>query len=143
MKNKKIESLLKQLENLKKEMEVLCDNLYEERKEMTKDDEKYLACSEMMMILENEDSIMDLKNRLSYFTKDIVCKGQLKKNSRGRFILGDMELSCNSKIEVYDTNTSAWFYGKVQYSNDAYYFEPNGFADNKCLYEGMKVRVRG
>lgn len=63
--------------------------------------------------------------------------GYLIKQSNGRFIINDRELSCGSYLELYYNGN--WISGRVEHSN-RYYF-CNKFMDNPALEPGMKART--
>lgn len=64
-------------------------------------------------------------------------EGYLIKQSNGRFVLDNKELSCGSYLELYIED--CWTTGRVEYS-DRYYFY-NALTNNPALEPGMKART--
>lgn len=63
--------------------------------------------------------------------------GCLKKQSNGRFVLNNIELTCGRYLELYVDGS--WMTGRVEFSED-YYFH-NALMNNPSLKTGMKART--
>ncbi len=94
------------------------------------------------------DKLHDYEYTIKYYRKEPK-KGNLRLNSRGRYEVNDIELTCGSGLEMYLYDTyeecNMWFEGRVEARHDgseAIYYFLNYDGLNKDLEAGDLVRVR-
>lgn len=132
-----IERALKDLEEL----------LKEERKKAEPSSHEYMNQVVAQRELEYlNEVLLDSKYALRYVFLNVKCEDRLRLGPLGRYEIGETELSCGSRVDIFDEENCSWLTGRIEHSKElgGYYFcgSSNGYA-NKSLSVGMLARVRG
>lgn len=141
-----LEKLLSDAGNLSKSIgELLKKSTYDRYDDLSgldinyDDKEQRFLLEELKIILDKLDIA---KDRIDYLNKPIQHIGELSKNNRGRYELGDKEFSSGNLIEVlvYDGfyEEERWVRTRVEHNSKDYYLV--GFSD--IPMQGLLAKIR-
>lgn len=113
------------------------NSLYEKASIESFEDRK--VCKGTEKLLEDLD---DFIKTIKHYNKTTQ-EGYLFFNSKNRYSLGNVELTCGTSVEVYNEKYQEWESGVVEHSSKygGYYFL-NYDNENISLSENMKARIR-
>ena len=128
-----------EIESKIRNLRLYLENIVNNEKAETWEDEKIKNSIDSLA-----DKLYDYEQTMKYYGKKPQ-EGRLTLNSRGRYEINDIELTCGHGLEMYLYDSyeecEIWCEGRVEADNGKYYFL-NLDGLNKDLEEGDLVRVR-
>lgn len=128
-----------EIESKIRNLRLYLENIANNEKAETWEDEKIKNSIDSLA-----DKLYDYEQTMKYYSKKPQ-EGRLTLNSRGRYEINDIELTCGHGLEMYLYDSyeecEIWCEGRVEADNGKYYFL-NLDGSNKDLEEGDLVRVR-
>ena len=128
-----------EIESKIRNLRLYLENIVNNEKAETWEDEKIKNSIDSLA-----DKLYDYEQTMKYYGKKPQ-EGRLTLNSRGRYEINDIELTCGHGLEMYLYDSyeecEIWCEGRVEADNGKYYFL-NLDGSNKDLEEGDLVRVR-
>lgn len=137
--NREIELISQTAKQLSETISNLNNNIVDLYENMDRSSLTIDERSELILIYQALNELSEGVESLKFLGKPVREEGQLKKNSNGRYILGEHELTSGHPIEVFDEDGNVFYQSRIEHSGGDYYIVSLG---RGVPIENIRCRIR-
>lgn len=137
--NREIELISQTAKQLSETIRSLNNNIIDLYENMDRSSLTIDERSELILVYQALNELSEGVESLKVLGKPVREEGLLKKNSNGRYTLGEHELTSGRPIEVFDEEGNVFYQSRMEHSGDDYYIYSLG---KGVPIENIRCRIR-